>query len=647
VSGSGTTWLVTVNTGTGNGSLGLRLDNSSGLADAASNPVVDFGTTGPAYSLDRQALLAQFGAVEPALRNTALPSVTLSFGKPISGLELADLRLTRNGGPNLITNSVTLRSSDNQSWLIENLADLTAAEGDYILTLVAAGSGIEDGATNPLAADATLTFTIDTTAPSVQIETITPDPRNTAVALLTMRFSEPMQGLDLADLHLSRDGGANLLDTSLSLSTTDNQRWTLGNLSGLTTSSGAYRLTLATAGISDMAGNQLAADATVAFVVDTTPPAATIAPVTPNPRNSAVNEIAISFSEVVTGFTLADLQLSRDGQPLDLSGASLSGSGNAYQLTGLEQFTGSSGIYTLSFRASGSVRDRVGNGPVATASASFRVDATPPLASIVPVTPAVRGSSVPTLTIRFSEPVTGFDMADLELTRNGQPVALDGASLRSDDGQTWTLNGLARATSSTGSYTMTLRAAGSDISDGLGNQLASDASSSFVFNRVTLYLPLVTVPPNGPDLVARVRLTPNKQNFQFGERVQITVEVTNQGDVTSTPFWVDLLINPQQPPAGPNVPWQTTCNLRPCYGLAWLVKRSLAPGERIVLTSDVGSYDAATSVWPGYFTFGTTTLFAVVDSWNDGVATGAVQESDERNNIARLEGLTVVDGGGE
>ena len=52
---------------------------------------------------------------------------------------------------------------------------------------------------------------VDTTAPTVDILDVTPDPRNGAVGTITIVFSEPVTGFDLADLTLTRNGGANLL----------------------------------------------------------------------------------------------------------------------------------------------------------------------------------------------------------------------------------------------------------------------------------------------------------------------------------------------------------------------------------------------------------------------------------------------------
>jgi hypothetical protein len=93
-------------------------------------------------------------AVSPDPRTTAINEITLTAGERVTGFELSDLILTRNGGPNLLTAAQTLTTTDNITFTLGNLAGLTAEPGDYVLALVSAGSGITDGVGNPLAAGA-------------------------------------------------------------------------------------------------------------------------------------------------------------------------------------------------------------------------------------------------------------------------------------------------------------------------------------------------------------------------------------------------------------------------------------------------------------------------------------------------------------
>src|SRR5207244_1247622 len=133
-----------------------------------------------------------------------------------------------------------------------------------------AASGITDAVGNAMTATATEQFTVDLEGPTATVTAVTPDPRNTAVNTVTIVFSEPVSGFDLADLRLTRNGGANLLTGSQTLATTDNVTWTLGNLEGLTFTGGSYALAVVASGsgVKDRAGNAMAANATETWVLD-------------------------------------------------------------------------------------------------------------------------------------------------------------------------------------------------------------------------------------------------------------------------------------------------------------------------------------------------------------------------------------------
>jgi MBG domain/CARDB len=152
-----------------------------------------------------------------------------------------------------------------------------------------------------------------------------------------------------------------------------------------------------------------------------------------------------------------------------------------------------------------------------------------------------------------------------------------------------------------------------------------------IVNSFKIFLPLVMDAPQ-PDLVGSFTLSPN--SVAPNSPVTITVTITNAGGVAASQFWVDFYINPSTPPTDTNQPWNKFCQLNPCYGIAWYITDTIQPGESITLTSTPGSYFAANTRWRGQFLKGTSDLYLYVDSWNPGVATGAVPESNEANNRA-------------
>jgi hypothetical protein len=83
------------------------------------------------------------------------------------------------------------------------------------------------------------------------------------VDAVTLAFNEPVYGLDFSDLLLTLNGLPVALSAAQSLASADGGRtFTLGNLSGLTTGGGLYRLALnaAGSGIADYGANPLADD---------------------------------------------------------------------------------------------------------------------------------------------------------------------------------------------------------------------------------------------------------------------------------------------------------------------------------------------------------------------------------------------------
>jgi hypothetical protein len=124
-------------------------------------------------------------------------------------------------------------------------------------------------------------------------------------------------------------------------------------------------------------------------------------------------------------------------------------------------------------------RDAANNGNEASTSTdnevTYLADATIPTATITAITPNPRETAVSTINIQFSEAITGFDIADLSLTRNGSANLLTASQDPTTTNDiSWTLNNLSSLTESDGTYLLTLTASGSNITDVVGNALAGN-----------------------------------------------------------------------------------------------------------------------------------------------------------------------------
>ncbi len=299
------------------------------------------------YAGDATPPLADITNVSPDPRITAVDSIEIVFSEAVNGFGLSDLRLTRDGGGNLLTGGQPLTSTDDVTWTLGGLTDLTAAGGTYTLSLAADGSGIQDILGNAMTTDASDTWWNAVAGPTADVVDVAPDPHTSPVDQLQIVFDQPVIGLDLADLDLSRDGGADLLTGAESLDTGDGVTWTLGGLAGLTTASGTYTLTLTAAdsGIENGAGDRMAFDATETWTTDTIVPTADVVDVTPDPRVKGVGQIEIVLSEPVGGFDLDDLTFSRNGGPNLLTDDQTlqSADDTTWTLGGLAELTSSGG----------------------------------------------------------------------------------------------------------------------------------------------------------------------------------------------------------------------------------------------------------------------------------------------------------------
>jgi hypothetical protein len=449
------------------------------LADSLGR--VGFDTTSNELIVDTVLPTATITGYGTSLRHTSVSEVQIVFSEAVTGFGLSDLRFSRAGGSDLIDGRQTLITTDHITWTLSGLPTQTLIDVPYTLTLLGTGSNIEDAGDNELAADVSATWSLHFTPPTVAIDDVVPNHRGTPVTTLSIVFDEWVDGLDLADLRLTRDGGGNLLTGSETLATEDHITWTLGGISSLTTLSGSYTFSLlaADSGIADEAGNLLVMNAATSWTVDSVAPIAVIAAVLPNPRNASVSQLLITFSEAVQGLTLANLSLTRGGGSnlLTTSQTLTTTDSITWTLNNLDAITAAEGNYCLSLSSSG-VTDSAGNALAQVTPRTWIVDTTAPTATITPVTPSPRDTVVSTMTITFSEVVQGFSLSSLALTCNGGANLLTAAqTLDTTDNRVWTLGNLDGLTAIQGNYTLTLSPAG--IADTAGNALASSASTTW------------------------------------------------------------------------------------------------------------------------------------------------------------------------
>ncbi|NGZ09237.1 MAG: LEPR-XLL domain-containing protein, partial [Nitrospira sp. LK70] len=401
VTGSGTTYTVTANTGTGDGTLGLNLADNDSIVDASANPLGGTGAgtgnfTGQVYTIDKTAptgtIVINGGAAATNSRNVTL---TLSATDVLSNV--TQMRFSNTG----TSFSATEAFAPTKAWALSTGAGIKAVYVQYM-----------DGVGNWSTAAITDTIVLDTTAPTISGRTATNITNSSAI--ITWTTSEP--ATSQVDYGLTTSyGSTTTLDPTLALSHSV-------TLSGLAPDS-TYNYRVRSR---DAAGNErVSANSTFRTAVGADTVAPTVVSInraTTSPTNAATVQWTVTFSEAVTGVDLADFALAATG----VTGATLStvtGSGTTYSVTA-NTGTGN-GTLGLNLVDNDSIVDGsanplggtgVGNGNVT--GQVYTIDKTAPTVTINQATGQTDPASTSPInfTVVFSKTVTGFTTGDVTLS---------------------------------------------------------------------------------------------------------------------------------------------------------------------------------------------------------------------------------------
>lgn len=434
VTGSGTTYTVTVGTGTGDGTLGLNFVDDDSVIDAAGNRAGGTGTgnanfTGQTYSIDKTAP-AVLSINRTAATPTAATSLgfTVTFSETVTGVDAADFALTTTGLTGASITSVTAVSGTAYTVAVD---PGTGSSGTVRLDLIS-GASVADAAGNaPPAFNSGQSYTIDRNSPSVvSVTRANASPTKATSVTFTVTFSTAVSGVDATDFALT-----GLTGTIGTPSTSDGGTTWSVTVSGIA-GNGSLRLDvldddtivsstsipLGGAG----AGNGAYSAGEVYTIDQTAPSVQSIAAVGSTLTNTTSTvSFTVTFSEVVTGVDTTDFVVTATG----VTGATIgtvSGTGST-RTVAVNSGTGD-GTIRLDVVDDDTIIDPAGNplgGPGAangnfTTGASFTLDRTVPVTSSI-----VRASTNPSnaasvnFTVTFSESVTGVDAADFVLTTSG------------------------------------------------------------------------------------------------------------------------------------------------------------------------------------------------------------------------------------
>ncbi|MGE0377399.1 MAG: SdrD B-like domain-containing protein, partial [Planctomycetaceae bacterium] len=311
-------------------------------------------------------------------RNIVVQMLDVTMSEPVNLATFTrnDLLLTRNGGPNLIDDRVTIEHLEGATYRIRGINWVVGQEGLYELTVI--GSGIFDAAGNAGTGAASTTWVMDTTPPATPTDLmLIPDTGVSATDNLINTLTPTLSGVlgetgltvRLVDLTEGRDLGYATIDgTGFSK---------VLNL----LQAGQHRIQIRVvdaAGNVNQAARLLEPRGYIDIIVDQTPPVVINIPaVEPNPRMAPVSTIDVELSEAIDASTFdwQDLILSLNGGPnLITSAVTVSlVSGSTYSISGLTGLTSADGTYQLTVQTTG-ISDLAGNAGIGVGTVSWLMD---------------------------------------------------------------------------------------------------------------------------------------------------------------------------------------------------------------------------------------------------------------------------------
>ncbi|MBL8879053.1 MAG: hypothetical protein JNG88_08025 [Phycisphaerales bacterium] len=278
VSGSGTSYNVTINTGTGVGTLGLHLIDDDSIVDASSNPLGGSGsgngsyTIGETYSIDTVSPTIALTTAAASLLNAAF-NVTATSSEATTNFDVSDI-------------SVGNALAHNFSGSGTSYSFTVTPIGDGVVTVGVNINKFTDAAGNSNAASNVITCTFDGTAPTVSSALPTSFLLSTETSTtFSIVFSEGVTGFSGDEVSVNHTGTSSDAAVVTAIDAT-NYTVTVSNITG----AGSFNITIAAGAASDAAGNVLQTATSSLFVSRTQSTATPSADPDPTPETPETDD---------------------------------------------------------------------------------------------------------------------------------------------------------------------------------------------------------------------------------------------------------------------------------------------------------------------------------------------------------------------
>jgi hypothetical protein len=360
VSGYGTEYFVTIDTGSGDGALDLDVIDNDSIKDTALNPLGGVGagngdfTTGHLYIIDKSnPTVTSITRADPNPTGAENVHFTITFSENVWPVDASDFALSTTGSISgaAITGVIDL-DGDGRGSETTYTVTVNTGTGDGTLRLdLIDDDSIRDDIDNPLGGPGAgngnfttgETYTINKSTPSAPSVTFSlradADPTLADLVSFTVTFSETVSGVDPDDFTVTVTG--NLSGAFIANASGSGNTYTVIVATG--TGSGSLRLDvldndtiqnasgLPLGGAGAGNGNFTSGEA---YTIDKTVPVVTGSlRADANPTTAASVNFTVVFSEAVTGVDPSDFFLSISGSISGATITAVNGSGYLYTVT--------------------------------------------------------------------------------------------------------------------------------------------------------------------------------------------------------------------------------------------------------------------------------------------------------------------------
>ncbi len=518
ITGSGTTYIVTVGGVTGDGTLRLDLKaNSTGITDASGISAASAFTGGDVYTIEHTPpSVSPIVATGTNPNNANSDTYTVTFSEAVTGVDASDFTATVGGTVTKSGITVTPISATAYTVTISGVA----GDGTLRLDLNSSGTGITDAAGNTAGGFASGdVYTIEHTPPAVTSVGVPANATYIAGQNLDFvaHFSEAVTVTGTPEIAFTLDTGGIVDAQYISGSGTSTLTFRYAVTGGEADTNGVAvgsDILLNGGTVKDAATNAAvltlnSVASTAGVLVDSIPPAVSSVAVPADGTYGTGQSLTftVNFSEnvlVTTGGGTPYIDVTLDTGTVHAVYTGGSGTNQltfSYAVASGNDDTNGVAVGSSIVLNGGTIKDAATNAAVLTlnsvaSTAGVLVDAIPPtVTAINTVDGSPNNLNTEHFTVTFSAPVNGVDASDFTVVGTGTASGV--VTSVTGSGATWTV--AVGSVSGDGTLRLDLNNSGDPITDGFGNTLtaAHTGDQSYTIQHTPPAVTSVTIPASG------------------------------------------------------------------------------------------------------------------------------------------------------